>query len=128
MPFDGVNAREAMATIWSFVGWKHEIIEILQKLSQRSRAYLYNANGLRGFALEMRVMRVVKKLAAKNLLDEISKWQCINLDELEDEIKDCNTYKEEVITIAFSYPALFLYLAEMQKKEGKFWRAEEKSY
>ena len=60
IPFDLINSRGAIATVWTFVGYKHEVIEILQTLSHRTRAYVYNADGLQGFLVVLDIIKILK--------------------------------------------------------------------
>ena len=60
VPFDAIDSRGAIATVWTFLGYKHEVIEILQRLSHRTRAYVYNADGLKGFLVVLDIIKILK--------------------------------------------------------------------
>ena len=83
MPFRGIESRVAMATIWACVDYKYEVIEILQKLSHSSRAYLWNANALPGFlVIKPDIIGILKRAHADGTIQEIETWHKINIDHL----------------------------------------------
>ena len=81
MPFDGIESPNAMATIWMFVDYKYQAIEILQKLSHRSRAYIWNSNGLRGFLITRTdVASILEQAQEDGSLEDINAWHNIDYD------------------------------------------------
>ena len=53
----------------SYVGYRHEVLPLLQIMSHKTRAYAINAEGLRGFLIEMDVMKILREMDAKGLLE-----------------------------------------------------------
>ena len=119
MPFEGLPAREAMATVWSYVGWKFQVVDILQKLSHQSRAYLYNGHGLSGFLVELNVIPVLKRLESKGKLDEISPWQRVDIEEISNELNIYNKFNNHMLVLSTSYPALYIYFLELKGEDKK---------
>lgn len=60
MPLPGIQARGPTAMILSFMSYKHEVVPILQNLSHGARAYILNANGLKGFLVEFELLKFLK--------------------------------------------------------------------
>ena len=50
----------------SFIGFRHEVLRLLQVLSQSTRAYIVNAEGLPGFLVEFNIMEILQKAKAKS--------------------------------------------------------------
>ena len=55
---------------------------IMQSLSHTTRAYIINADGLRGFIFEVEIIKLLKEADQKGILDHAKMWQVIDLDEL----------------------------------------------
>ena len=49
LPIRCLQSRPASATVFSFYGYKHEVCWLLQRLNHKTRAYIVNSDGLRGF-------------------------------------------------------------------------------
>ena len=45
----GIQARPAIGMILSFFGYSYDVFELLQTLSHSTRAFIFNAKGLKGF-------------------------------------------------------------------------------
>ena len=71
-----------MAEIWAFVGWEHQATQCLQQLSHRSRAYLQNAGGLKGFLVKADVTRIIKQAIHTREIEQVTRWQHIDLPRL----------------------------------------------
>ena len=56
-----LRSRLAIGVVLGFVGWRHEVIPILQSLSHSTRAYIINANGLTGFLLSMNLIQFLQE-------------------------------------------------------------------
>ena len=52
LPFLGFNSRNVSATVMSYYGDRDDVYRLLQRASHTTRAYLYNANGLKGFLVK----------------------------------------------------------------------------
>ena len=87
MPIEGIVAREATALIWTYLGWKHEVCPLMQRLSHSSRAYLINAKGLPGFLVPIDIPKMVTNLHKKGLLVEATKWHEIDLQSLSNDMQ-----------------------------------------
>ena len=51
----GLNARPPIALVLSFFGFRHEVMLLMQTASHTTRAFIWNADGLPGFVIEMDV-------------------------------------------------------------------------
>ena len=49
----GIQARPAIGMILSFFGYSYEVFELLQTLSHSTRAFIFNAEGLKGFLVNL---------------------------------------------------------------------------
>ena len=52
----GFSARLPLGVMLSFLGYKHNVIPLLQKISHGTRAFIINAEGLKGFIVEFNVI------------------------------------------------------------------------
>ena len=51
----GLGARPTIAIVLSMIGYRDEVMPLVQKLSHGTRAFICNANGLRSFVNELRI-------------------------------------------------------------------------
>ena len=56
----GLDARLPIAKILGFSGYRHEILPQMQTLSNSTRAFLVNANGLPAFVFKISIIRVLR--------------------------------------------------------------------
>ena len=71
-----------MALVWSYYSINEKVIDLLQRMSHKSRAYIYNADGLKGFLNFDFVDFVIKSFKEQSLfcfpkdgiLKPASKW------------------------------------------------------
>ena len=61
----GLGARLPIALIIGFMGYRHEVIPLMQTISHSTRAYIINENGLRGFVSDPDIIKVLKKADSK---------------------------------------------------------------
>ena len=45
----GLQSRNVMGTIFSYVSYNYEVISLMQVISHSSRAYIWNADALQGY-------------------------------------------------------------------------------
>ena len=55
----GMNSRLPIALILGYLGYRHEVLPIMQVLSHGTRAYIWNANGLPGFVTELDIIDIL---------------------------------------------------------------------
>ena len=112
IPFIGLAARLPSAIILSYVSYRHQVIHILQRVSHQTRAYIYNANGLPGFLQEFDIMQILKRAQSLGLLKEITKWQHINLEDLQTQMIESNYLIDQVKILKRQYPCLYIYILD----------------
>ena len=57
----GFRARLPIAKILSFTGHRHEVLEMMQLVSNGTRAYIWNSDGDKGFVKRLDIMEVLKQ-------------------------------------------------------------------
>ena len=77
---------------------------IMQSLSHTTRAYIINADGLRGFIFEVEIIKLLKEADQKGILDHAKMWQVIDLDELGNVLKFMDSLDEKMKYISKNYP------------------------
>ena len=68
----GLNSRLAIGVVLSYLDYSSEVIETLQVLSHSTRAYIYNAGGLKGF-LKSGPISILYKLAQSSEFEAVTK-------------------------------------------------------
>ena len=63
IPFGKLQSRHVAAVMLSFFGSNEEVYEILRKASHKTRAYITNANGLKGFLVPFSVLGVLRTIS-----------------------------------------------------------------
>ena len=79
IPFSCIQSRNAASEILSFIDYKEEVILLLQTLSHKTRAFIYNAHGLQGFLVSLDVMGILRFAQKQELLEKVTKWQVVDL-------------------------------------------------
>ena len=78
----GIGARPPIGLILGFCGFHHQVMEKMQCLSHGTRAYIINADGLPGFLYKFDIIRHLEQADEAGQLEDIKKFQVINLDKL----------------------------------------------
>ena len=81
LPF--FKARPPSGIFFGFLGFRHEVVPLLQKISHGTRAYIINADGLHGFVHDLDIAEILRRADKCGLLDEAKKWQEIDFDIIE---------------------------------------------
>ena len=56
-----MKARLPIGIILGFLGYRHQVMPIMQSLSHTTRAYIFNAQGLPGFVLKANIIKILKE-------------------------------------------------------------------
>ena len=88
MPFGAMKSRHGVAVMLSFLGSKIKVYELMRTMSHRTRAYIHNANGLKGFLTRGTVLNILEDLQGnKKELLKMTDYQLIDIPELLNEYK-----------------------------------------
>ena len=63
-PFEGkgITARASTAIILAYYGYSFDVLALMQELSHKTRAYIWNAEGLPGFLVKADLLHVLSCL------------------------------------------------------------------
>ena len=78
----GLRARLPIAIIIGFIGYRHDVMPMMQKLSHGTRAYICNAKGLPGFVDELHIVEILKLAEEKGQLEHAKNWQVLEIDNI----------------------------------------------
>ena len=110
MPVQGIQSRLATALIFSYVGNQHQVPGILQKLSHRTRAYIVNADGLKGFLIRLgKVAGIIHNAERMGRLKEVLRWQQVEIKVVKKLLRNQKTEEGQLFVLKHKYPALHLY-------------------
>ena len=56
----GLEARLPIGIILGFIGYRHQVLPLMQSLTHATRAYIVNAGGLPGFLAAFDAMKLLK--------------------------------------------------------------------
>ena len=56
----GLKAKLPIGVILRFLGYRHEVMPLMQTISHGTRAYIVNEGGLRGFVIAVNIMNLLK--------------------------------------------------------------------
>ena len=76
----GFQARLPIGIVLGFLGFRHEVLPLLQKINHSTRAFLWNANGLQGFVRDMDAIPILSRAVKTDELKKVTKWQAIDID------------------------------------------------
>ena len=91
----------------------------LLKLSHRSRAYIQNAEDLKGFLVDGNIKRILGETKQNGKLEKAFQWQNIELEKLSQQLSACASYEGKMAYLRKQYPMLFVYFMEFYGKEKK---------
>ena len=60
MPFGALKSRLGIATVLSYFGGKDEVHGLMRVMSHKTRAYIKNAEGLKGFLVTSGITHLLK--------------------------------------------------------------------
>ena len=78
IPFPLLQSRLIIASILTFYGDINDVYHLLQITSHKTRAYILNANGLKGFLVPT-VTSVLKKALADDELADVTEYQRVDM-------------------------------------------------
>ena len=111
LPFNPLNARPVIANFLTFLGYRHEVIPLLQVLSHKTRAYTINANGLEGFLIATPVTLAIDHLIANdNIRYEITRFQLIDLNSLNKQLQAIKDVPSQLGLLKEKYPCIFVWI------------------
>ena len=79
----GFYARPPIGIILGFVGYRNQVLPLMQILSHATWAYIVNANYLQGFIVKFDVSYHLKIADKADRLTDARKWQAIDLDSIQ---------------------------------------------
>ena len=82
----GFKARLPIAVLLQFLGYRHEVMPLLQRISHGTRAYIINADSLLGFVMELNIINLLKEADKNGLHEHLKKWQELDLMQLSGEL------------------------------------------
>ena len=72
LPFGNLKSRNSMAIVFGYFGYMEEVSDLMQKVSNKTRAYFVNAHRLRGFLVVDYVTHLLKKAEKTGELKSIA--------------------------------------------------------
>ena len=69
LPLHDLQSRNVTGTVLSYVDHREEVVVILQNLSHKTRAYIINAAGLKGYLVWEPIKRILKEAKASGRID-----------------------------------------------------------
>ena len=79
-----------------YIGFNYEVMQLLQVLSHTTRAFVYNADALKGFMIKVDFVEILRQAHRKGKLEEIGKHQILDFDALETGISKHRTLKDKL--------------------------------
>ena len=61
LPLHDLQSRNVTGTVLSYVDYREEVVVILQNLNHKTRAYIINAAGLKGYLVWEPIKRILKE-------------------------------------------------------------------
>ena len=111
-PIEGLQSRLPVVTIFAYMGFKHEVMPILQQMSHKTRAYAFNADGFKGFLLRLDPIRFFRRSDVKGLMNEVTQYQVVDLPMLKIELDKYATLPEKLKYLSIKYPCLYIFFLE----------------
>ena len=88
----------------------------MQRLSHGTRAFLWNADGLPGFIVEFDgIMTILKKAQGEDNLENHTKYQIIDLAQVENELNEESSLRGKFLYLSLHYPCLYIFVIKYMK-------------
>ena len=69
-----LHARLPIGIILGFVGFRHEVLCLMQAISHSTRAFVWNADGLQGFIDRFDIIKLLKRADRDGTLAQVTEW------------------------------------------------------
>ena len=92
---------------------------MLQVLSHRTRAYIYNANGLQGFLVEEQIIRLLRQAHANFVLKVVTRTQIVDFKELGKELQVQQTRTGMLSLLSRKYPSVYIYVLQKMRRRDE---------
>ena len=67
----GLKSRLAIGLILGYMGYRHDVVSMMQRVSHSTRAYIWNAKGLLGFVCKFNLMKTLRDADKKGQFKSI---------------------------------------------------------
>ena len=78
LPFGNLNSRNGVAIVLSFFGCSQEVLYLMQRFNHKSRAYISNAGGLKGF-LVPQIIAILKEANRNGEIQYVARYQKVDI-------------------------------------------------
>ena len=114
MPFEdkGITARSSCAIILAFFGYCSDVLALMQELSHKTRAYIWNAQGLPGFLIKADLLHIHTQLDKKGDLKKITKNQDFTLETIKAKYLDHKDSQGQLTFFYKFYPCLYVFIQQ----------------
>ena len=106
----GLKARPPIAIILSFFGCSHEVYELMQTLSHSTRAFIFNAQGLKSFFTELDLSRILQEAYESDQLVKAMKYQPFDHNELQQALTEQATTARKLRYLSQTYPHIYRFV------------------
>ena len=79
LPFGSLQARAPIGTVFGFFGYSHEVHDLLSTLSHSTRAFIVNAEGLRGF-VKLSIVSVLRSAELSGDLIKATRFMYVDIE------------------------------------------------
>ena len=69
-----MSARPPIGHIMGYYGYSDEVMQLMRTLSHATRAFIINANGLRGFVIQVSLIRILKDADKEDKFQQAKTW------------------------------------------------------
>ena len=112
LPFDGLQSRNVHAMVLTYLGFKEDVFVVMQKTNHKSRAYIMNAEGLKGFLISglKLILNTLINSQYTAEIDKVAKWQVCDLPVILGQLVEMPTIEERMEFLRKRYPCLYMYV------------------
>ena len=110
----GFKAFEPTARMLGYIGYRHQVIPILQILCHGARTFIVSTDGLPRYIIRNHkkkdIIKVLRDADKKGQLEIAREWQEIDLDLVEYELSRNKGFSAKTAVLAKKYPSLNIFL------------------
>ena len=126
MPIPGIQSRVALAEIFSFMDYKDRVCHLLQRLNHKTRAYIVNAEGLKGFCkVGLGIMNMFADENRRVIFASVCEREDVSVEQVSGELRAIKDHNKMLVHLQEFYPGLaHFYVCKITGDEGLFCAKE----
>ena len=119
--FGGIEGIDVVFVVLSYYGDREDVSNLMQKMSHTSRNIFKNSIRAEVCLVRSHVILALQKAIACGKIEELTKYQCIDIDSVMKQLVNMSNNIERLAQLASDYPCLFIYVTKEVGLNNALW-------